>query len=237
MKIAIVGTGRAGSSFARALRDAGHEVELHHHGEHDRFDDIDLILLCVPDDAIAVVANEIPPSSRYVLAHVAGSRTLDVLAGHSRVGSMHPLVAMPSGEVGARRLVGATYCVSGDDLVRHVVASLHGRAITLSDDQRTLYHATATVASNHVVALLGQVQRLAQRAGLSLEDFLSLSRQAIEDVAALGPEGALTGPASRGDVATIDAHLHALPDEERATYVALANAAFELAEKRSLRIA
>jgi predicted short-subunit dehydrogenase-like oxidoreductase (DUF2520 family) len=237
MKIAIVGTGRAGTSFAIALRDAGHEVELRHHDERGRWDAVELVLLCVPDDAITAVANDIPESSHYVVAHVAGSRTLEVLARHARTGSMHPLVAMPSGEVGARRLVGATYCVSGDDLVRHVVASLQGRAITLSDEQRTLYHATATVASNHVVALLGQVQRLAQLAGLSLDDFLSLSRQSIDDVAALGPESALTGPASRGDVATIDAHLHALPDEERATYVALANAAFELAEKQSLRIA
>ena len=43
---------------------------------------------------------------------------------------------------------------------------------------------------------------------------------------------ALTGPASRGDMATIDAHLAAIPESERATYVALANAAFELAELR-----
>jgi len=48
----------------------------------------------------------------------------------------------------------------------------------------------------------------------------------------VGPQDALTGPASRGDMATIDAHLAALPEAERSTYVALAHAAFELAEKR-----
>lgn len=243
MHIAIVGAGRAGTSFALALTNAGHQVTLRHHHElhelHDLgdVDDVAMILLCVPDDQIALVARAIPVSDRYAIVHVAGSRTLEVLAGHPRVGSMHPLVALPSSEVGARRLVGATYCVAGDEVVADVVASLHGRAITLRDERRTLYHATATVASNHVVALLGQVQRLAESAGLALEDFLDLSRQALEDVAAFGPEGALTGPASRGDVATIDAHLHAIPEGERATYVALANAAFELAERRSLRIA
>jgi predicted short-subunit dehydrogenase-like oxidoreductase (DUF2520 family) len=201
------------------------------------WDSPDLILLCVPDDEIENVARQIVPSDAYVLCHVAGSRTLEVLAGHPRVGSLHPLMTLPSGELGAQRLLGATYCVSGDDAVRRVVASLHGRALTLGDDQRTLYHATATAASNHLVALMGHVRRLALAAGLELEDFLALSRQALEDVALVGPEQALTGPASRGDVATIDAHLGAIPEAERSTYVALANAAFELAEQCSSKVA
>jgi predicted short-subunit dehydrogenase-like oxidoreductase (DUF2520 family) len=84
---------------------------------------------------------------------------------------------------------------------------------------------------------MGHVRRLALAAGLELEDFLALSRQALEDVALVGPEQALTGPASRGDVATIDAHLGAIPEAERSTYVALANAAFELAEQCSSKVA
>jgi predicted short-subunit dehydrogenase-like oxidoreductase (DUF2520 family) len=146
-------------------------------------------------------------------------------------------MTLPSGELGATRLLGATYCVSGDEVVVYLAASLGGRVITIGDEQRTLYHATATAASNHLVALMGHVQRLAQGAGLALEDFLDLSRQALEDVSLLGPELALTGPASRGDVATVDAHLAAIPEAERSTYVALAHAAFELAEGRSSRIA
>jgi predicted short-subunit dehydrogenase-like oxidoreductase (DUF2520 family) len=145
---------------------------------------------------------------------------------------MHPLAALPSPEIGARRLAGATYCVAGDELVGVVVASLGGRAITLNDDQRTRYHATAVVAANHLVALMGHVEKLAEAAGLHLEDFLGLAEQALDDVRSLGPQAALTGPASRGDMATIDAHLAAIPESERSTYVTLANAALELAEHR-----
>ena len=79
---------------------------------------------------------------------------------------------------------------------------------------------------------MGHVKELAEAAGLSLEDFLPLAEQSLRDVKEVGPQDALTGPASRGDMATIDAHLAALPEAERSTYVALANAAFELAEKR-----
>lgn len=231
MKISIVGAGRAGSSFAVALRRVGHDVDVLHHDEVASLNDPELIILCVPDDAIESVAATIAPRDDRVLAHVAGSRNLDVLAPHHRVGSLHPLMALPTGSE-AERLIGATYCVAGDELVREVALSLAGRVITLRDDQRTIYHAAAVVASNHLVALMGQVRTLAESIGLTLEDFLPLTEQSLVDVARFGPDDALTGPASRGDMATIDAHLAAIPESERSTYVALANAAFELAERR-----
>jgi predicted short-subunit dehydrogenase-like oxidoreductase (DUF2520 family) len=231
MKISIIGAGRAGSSFAEALRHVGHDVRVLHHEDVASLDDGPLVLLCVPDDAIAIVAATIVPREDRVVAHVAGSRNLDVLSPHPRVGSLHPLMALPSGSE-SERLIGATYCVAGDDLVRDVALSLSGRIITLRDDQRTVYHAAAVVASNHLVALMGQVRTLAESIGLTLEDFLPLSERSLVDVARFGPDDALTGPASRGDMATIDAHLAAIPESERATYVALANAAFELSELR-----
>jgi predicted short-subunit dehydrogenase-like oxidoreductase (DUF2520 family) len=231
MKISIVGAGRAGSSFAIALRRVGHDVEVLHHDDVRALGGASLVILCVPDDAIASVAATITPRDDRVVAHVAGSRNLDVLAPHRRVGSLHPLMALPT-EFEGERLIGATYCVAGDDIVREVALSLAGRVITLRDDQRTVYHAAAVVASNHLVALMGQVRTLAESIGLTLEDFLPLAEQSLVDVARFGPDDALTGPASRGDMATIDAHLAAIPESERSTYVALANAAFELSELR-----
>jgi predicted short-subunit dehydrogenase-like oxidoreductase (DUF2520 family) len=232
MKITIVGAGRAGTSFARALRIVGHDVDLRGRGDL-RVAPCDLTLLCVPDDAIALVAAELVVPEGAVVAHCAGSRTLAELAGHERVGSMHPLVALPDPETGAARLIGATYCVAGDPLVRAVVVSLRGRAIELPDELRPLYHATACVAANHLVVLLAQVERLATAAGLTLDDFTGLAQSALDDATRLGPARALTGPASRGDLATIDGHLTALDESERTLYVELARAALALAEQRA----
>ena len=233
MRIAIIGAGRAGTSFSVALARRGHRVTLVHHDELDRIGEVDLVLLAVPDDAIAATASQLAVDPSRVVAHVAGSRTLAVLAPHPRVASIHPLITMPSEDVGAERLVGATFAVAGDPLVRELVTSLRGRALALNDEQRAAYHATATVAANHLVALLAHVQRLAENAGLSLEDFLPLAQMALEDVAERGPERALTGPAARGDLATIDAHLGAIPASERSTYVALAQVAFDVAERHT----
>src|ERR1700690_4097045 len=125
MKISIVGAGRAGSSFATALRSVGHDVAVFHHEDVASLDGAALVILCVPDDAIAGVAATIVPRDDRVLAHVAGSRTLDVLLPPPRGASLHPLMALPSGSE-AERLIGATYCVAGDQLVREVVLSLAG---------------------------------------------------------------------------------------------------------------
>jgi predicted short-subunit dehydrogenase-like oxidoreductase (DUF2520 family) len=234
MKITIVGAGRAGTSFASALTDVGYDVRLIHHDELERVGDADVVMLCVPDDAIAVVSNALESSEARVVVHVAGSKGLSDLSNHPRAGFLHPLAMLSSSEVGATRLHRALFSVGGDDVVNELVASLDGRTIRLGDDVRVNYHATAAVAANHVVALMGHVEALAESAGLSFDDFVPLIQQALSDVVEVGAQRALTGPASRSDMATIDAHLAAIPESERATYVALARAAFELAEQRRL---
>ncbi len=228
MNIVIVGAGRAGLSFATALRDV-HQVSVLHHDELAPVVDADLVLLCVPDDHIAATARALRVGRDTVVAHVAGSRGLEVLAGHRRVASLHPLAALSSPEVGARRLRGGVYCVEGDALVDEVVASLGGRLVSVARQSRTLYHATAVSAANHLVALAAHVEVLARGCGLSLADFLPLSAQALEDVSAVGPLAALTGPASRGDVETLAAHVAAVPPEEREVYQTLSQRARRLA--------
>jgi predicted short-subunit dehydrogenase-like oxidoreductase (DUF2520 family) len=234
MKISIVGAGRAGTSFAAALSEVGHDTQLIHHDELERVGQSEVVLLCVPDDAIAEVSQALEPRDSRVVVHVAGSRGLSEVASHPRAGYMHPLAMLSTTELGTRRLRGATFSIGGDEVTAELVESLKGRAIRLSDDQRVNYHATASVAANHLVALMGHVEVLAQSAGLSLRDFVPLIDQALDDAVAMGAQRALTGPASRADMKTIDAHLAAIPESERSTYVALANAAFELAEARRL---
>jgi predicted short-subunit dehydrogenase-like oxidoreductase (DUF2520 family) len=234
MKITLIGAGRAGRSFALALADVGHDVRLAHHDDLGELETPELILLTVPDDAILQLSLRLPMREDVVVAHVAGSRGLEELAGHPRTAFLHPLVALPNPEVGAARLQGALFSVGGDALIDDVVTSLSGRALYVRDEDRVLYHAAAAVTANHLVALMGQVQVLAESIGLNLEDFLPLAQQALDDVVTLGVDLALTGPASRADMATIDAHLAAIPDSERAAYVAMANLAFEVAERRRL---
>jgi hypothetical protein len=63
--VSVVGAGRVGSAVAARLAERGLEL---------RGEGAELILLCVPDRAIAEVAASITPRLR--LAHVSGATTL-----------------------------------------------------------------------------------------------------------------------------------------------------------------
>ncbi len=167
-----------------------------------------------------------------VVAHVAGSRGLDVLGDHTRTGSIHPLMSLPDETTGARRLLDdCVFAVAGDHRCADLVGFLGGRAIEVPDDRRALYHATASVAANHLVALCGQVERLAAGVGVPVDAYWRLMSTTLDNVEQRGPAAALTGPAARGDTATLAAHLAALPPEERPLYEALMDAARALADR------
>jgi predicted short-subunit dehydrogenase-like oxidoreductase (DUF2520 family) len=232
-RVRIIGPGRAGSSLATALSRAGWDV-LPTLGRDDDLAPAalgtDLLLIATPDHAISEVAHAVKPVERTVVGHLSGSAGLHPLASHRRRAVLHPLVALPDPERGAERLVGAWFGLAeeGDPLVAEVVASLRGRVVHVAETGWSRYHAAAVIASNHLVALLGQAERVAASVGAPVEAFLDLARGSLADVAALGPRGALTGPVRRGDTATVERHLDALPPDERPAYEAMAAEAKKL---------
>jgi pantoate--beta-alanine ligase len=141
-------------------------------------------------------------------------------------------VSIPTPEVGARRLAGgAWFAVTGDDLAAQVVRDLGGHVVQVADAHRAAYHAAACIASNHVVTVLAQAERVAAAAGVPFEAYLDLVRETVDNVASLGAPAALTGPAARGDEATLLRHLAALPASERDLYTTLKDAAAGLARR------
>ncbi len=235
--IRIIGDGRAGRSFEGALRGVGIDVAgvlLHGDDVGAAAQGVDAVLLAVPDRAVAAVARAIEPVGSTVLLHCSGSLGLDVLVPHARTGSIHPLVTLPDPVIGALRLRGRPFfAVAGDRLATDVALQLAGQPIVVADELRATYHAAACMAANHLVGLLGQVERAAAAAGLPLEAFLPLARGALDDVAMLGPAAALTGPASRGDRQTIERHRAALDDDELPGYDAGVALAEQLVARRA----
>jgi predicted short-subunit dehydrogenase-like oxidoreductase (DUF2520 family) len=184
-------------------------------GRHDALGgaatDVDLVIIATPDDQVARVAALVAPAAGTAVIHLSGSLGLDALEPHPRRGSLHPLVPLPTVAVGAERLrSGITFAVAGDPVTTALADALGGTAVTVDDAHRSSYHVAASIAANHLVALIGQVERVAASIGLPLEAFAGLMSAATDDALALGPRQALTGPASRGDWDTVERHRAAL---------------------------
>ncbi len=232
-RLRIIGRGRAGGSLAGAVSGTRWDVvELRGRGHSvtDAASGVDLVVIATPDDVIADISRSIEPESHTVIAHMAGSLGLGVLAGHERQAAIHPLVALPDPQHGAIRLRdSAWFATAGDPLASELVADLGGREFAVADEDRALYHCAAVIASNHLVAVLGQAERIGRLANVPFEALMDLVMATVRNVDELGPVAALTGPAARGDDATIERHVAALPDHERPCYEAMVGEARRLA--------
>jgi len=236
--VSLIGPGRAGRSLAAALADAGCDVRdvlTRHDDVTGAAQGVDVLVIATPDAAIAEVAARVLPEPETVVLHLSGALGLDVLAPHPRRASLHPLVPLPSAEVGRVRLrSGITFAVAGDPVAAELAGVLDGNVVVVEDEHRAAYHAAACIASNHLVALMGQVERVATSAGLDLDAFVGLARAALTDVVELGPAAALTGPAARGDEATLERHRLTLDPSEIPGYEAGVALARRLAGERSI---
>jgi len=195
--IQVVGRGRVGAAFAARLADRG---VLADRGAPD------LVLLCVPDRAIATAAASVAAGPW--IAHVSGATPLAALAPHPRRFSVHPLQTFTRAR-GAEQIDGAWAAVTGEDddarrRGRWLAETLGLTPFDLADDQRALYHAGASMASNFLVTLHRAATRALARAGAPAAALEPLMRRTIDN----GFD--LTGPIQRGDTATVDAHLAAL---------------------------
>jgi predicted short-subunit dehydrogenase-like oxidoreductase (DUF2520 family) len=217
--IKVIGSGRVGSAVAARLRERGVSVDA---------EDPELVLLCVPDSAIAAVAAAIPPGPW--VAHVSGATPLAALAPHERRFSLHPLQTFTRSR-GPEQLDGAWAAVTAESpgalaLARGLAEMLGLRPFELADSARTLYHAGAVFASNYIVTLQRAASLLFESAGAPPEALEPLMLRTIEN----GFE--LTGPIARGDWATVEAHkaaIHAERPELDHLYETLAGATLALA--------
>jgi predicted short-subunit dehydrogenase-like oxidoreductase (DUF2520 family) len=99
---------------------------------------------------------------------------------------------------------GATAAVAGATpralaTAEALARALGMRTVQIDDSDRAAYHAAASVAANFLVVLEDLAERLAATAGVGREPLVTLVQAAVANWAALGAEGALTGPVARGD--------------------------------------
>ncbi|MBQ0959084.1 DUF2520 domain-containing protein [Ideonella sp. 4Y11] len=182
----------------------------------DRLDDMppaDLWLLAVPDTQIAPVAAALaaagqPPAIAW---HASGflpaSEAAPLQAAGWSVASTHPALSFADVDQASAQFPGTLCALEGDApavaLARHAFQAIGGQCVDLAAADKPLYHAAAVFASNFAPVLQAVAAGLWRDVGLPAERADALAagflQRAAANLQALGPRGALTGPAARGD--------------------------------------
>ncbi len=265
----IVGAGAVGTALGVALSRAGwpiHAVASRDAGRREQFtrlvegarafvepqaliEEVELIILAVPDDAIASLASSVRMYSGQAMIHTSGALGAEVLepamAAGTQIGGFHPLVAFADTERAITALHGATVAIEGDDQLATLLAEMAGRlgatAVRLAPGSKAAYHAAAVLAAGGFVALLDAIAELGAVAGLDERGALAIYGPLIEgtlgNARALGIAAALTGPMTRGDLGTLRAHLAAMAihaPNALELYVAAARREIDLASGRGV---
>jgi predicted short-subunit dehydrogenase-like oxidoreductase (DUF2520 family) len=194
--VTIIGSGRVGSAVAARLGER--RVAVGPGG--------DLVVICVPDDAIADVAARVETGPW--VAHVSGATSLAALNPHRRRFSLHPLQTFTRAR-GPEQFDGAWGAVTAEtDEARAaglwLAETLGLRPFELDDAARPLYHAGAAIASNYLVTLHAVASDLFRAAGAPPDALVPLMQRTIEN------DFELTGPIERGDWETVEAHRRAI---------------------------
>ena len=247
---AVLGAGAVGSALLRALPRAGVRITARWTrsagGPIPPLSSAEVIFLAVSDAAVAPLAAGLLVRRGQLVAHLAGALDLGPLAAArrkgARTGSMHPLRAFTRGD----QFRGAAAGIDGSDAsargqLSHLARRLGMTPLEAGGRSRALYHAAAVLAAGAQVALFAQAVRAFRKATRSSEPaaraaLLPLALGALEKLRREPPARVITGPAARGDTATISAHRKALPKDLVPLYDQLTEAMLEHAgRKRSRR--
>jgi predicted short-subunit dehydrogenase-like oxidoreductase (DUF2520 family) len=182
----------------------------------------DVWLLSVPDGQVDAAAHALAESQGAKLAgaiacHHSGYLSAALLQPLQSLGchvaSAHPVLNFASPETGVRQFAGTPCGLEGDTAalawLETVLTQIGGRCFHMATADKPLYHAAAVFSSNFTVVL----QSIAQDAWLSAGVPSALLRplteallkSTVDNVLAMGPARALTGPAARGDAAVVQA--------------------------------
>ncbi|MGI8469452.1 MAG: Rossmann-like and DUF2520 domain-containing protein [Pyrinomonadaceae bacterium] len=248
--VSIIGVGRLGGALALALSRKDYAVkQLVAHqkniskiaglispapqilasGEFGKIDS-EIIFITTPDAEIRMIAEKLTNTLKHkpFVFHTSGALSSEVLQSLKNIGcptgSIHPLVSVSDSVNGAENFKNVFFCVEGLSsavaLAEKIVARLEGKSFSIPTEFKTLYHASAVMASGHLVALFSVAVEMLAACGLSETEaqkiLFPLLSSTIKNLSAQTPAKALTGTFARGDAETLRRHLETLRENASA---------------------
>jgi len=206
-----------------------------------------IIIITVPDDKIKKSAEElasgIPNWEGKLVWHCSGllpSRILDPLkAKGALTASVHPVQSFAKKNAAPDMFKGVYFSMEGNPEAQQaskaIIKKLGGYSFVIKEEDKPLYHAACSIASNFLLVLLESASSLLQKSGntpeKALKILLPLVQGTLQNVKNFNTRSALTGPFARGDIKTISSQLEALRKHPQhyGMFIELASKALEMA--------
>jgi predicted short-subunit dehydrogenase-like oxidoreductase (DUF2520 family) len=205
--IAFMGAGRPAANYAELLP-------------------ADFYLIAVPDDQIAECSRQLAATGlltqQSIVFHCSGSLASsvmqEVMACGAAAASVHPIRSFASPEQAVASFADTWCGMEGMTQALPVLGQLFGaigaKPVVIDGSSKLLYHSAAVFASNYLVTLIDVALEAYEQAGIPRETGLQmlapLVRKTVDNVFALGPEAALSGPVARGDWQTVERQYRAV---------------------------
>jgi predicted short-subunit dehydrogenase-like oxidoreductase (DUF2520 family) len=240
--IAIIGSGNVATNLAHSLSQLDklelgiyspteqHRTELAlatkskiYHAIEETFD-TDLILICVPDNTIHEVVNQLPTDHK--IAYTSGSIPLNSFANHSNIGVFYPLQTFTKNHLIYLKTVPFFVEANNQQLEKELVdfASLIGKNVSITNsEERKQYHLAAVMLNNFTNHLAYLAQKHMIEHQLDWKNLLPLFEETTRKIMSSNPKEIQTGPARRNDTQVIDQHLKELNENEKNIYLAMTN--------------
>ncbi|MFA7446425.1 MAG: Rossmann-like and DUF2520 domain-containing protein [Flavobacteriaceae bacterium] len=175
----------------------------------------DVYLISVTDDAIAEVSEKLPFSGKLV-AHTSGTQPLDILSDKNRRAVFYPLQTFSKGKkVNFKEI---PICLESEnpqdfDLLKNLAKNISDKVYDINSEKRKALHVAAVFVSNFVNHLYKIGSDICEQNQIPFEILKPLIVEVADKIKYLDPNEAQTGPAKRGDLQIINAHLEFLKND------------------------
>lgn len=251
MKIGIIGAGKVGTSLGKyfassnlsltgffdsvteSAKEAADFTNTRYYEDLSMIvKESDALFLTVPDGLINQVWNmikDMPLNGKFV-CHCSGALlAADAFPEAKEKGayaySVHPLFAVSDKYHSYKELPNAFFTIEGDpekNDIKEMFEELGNPVCQIDSSNKVRYHLAATIASNHVVALMDQSIAMLQECGFdeagARKALSPIVRGNVNHILEDGTTASLTGPVERADESTIIKHLHCLDEEDQKLY-------------------
>ena len=243
--VAIIGSGNVACTYSKVLKNNGINLQYIFVRNQGRLSEVeklfgvkticdyetlfscDLIIIAVKDDAIEEVAAKLQ-NYKGVLVHTSGTQNITALQSVDNYGVIYPLQTLTKDYDVDFKSVPVLINASSFEVkekLRCIAEKMSDVVIECSDEDRRYIHMNAVYVSNFVNVMLQIGEKLLKEKSLSISILEPLVKETVNKAFSMGAEKALTGPARRGDVETINKHLDLLKnnEEEKEIYKLLTN--------------